>query len=96
MGPAPLAAVVLSGSTGSLPVGFGDPRDLGLAVDAWLISSLHHAFGVLGASLTGGAGATPAIPGTLPRGLGIHAAAISFDLAGGVTIGEITDVHILP
>ncbi|MEM7310882.1 MAG: sialidase family protein [Planctomycetota bacterium] len=94
-GEVPFGAVLLSGSTGSLPVGFGDPRDLGLAPDPVFFVSLGEAFGALGASLVGGAGVTPTIPPLTP-GLGLHAAALSFDLAGGVTVVEISDVQILP
>jgi len=96
LGSSSFGAVVLSGSPGSLPVGFGDPRDLGLAPDAILLFSLGEAFGALGASLTGGAGATPSVPLALPPGLGLYAAGISFDVASGVAIGEITDVQLLP
>lgn len=96
MGSSPFGAVLLSSSPGSLPVGFGDPRDLGLAPDALFVWSLGQAGGTLGAPLVAGAGATPFVAAPIPPGLGIHAAAVSFDLSGGVTIGEITDVQLLP
>ncbi len=95
-GGAAFGAVLLSNAPGSLPVGFGDPRDLGLFPDALFLFSTGQIFGSLGTSLSGGSGATPLIPGTLPPGVSVRAAALSFDLTGGVSIGEISDVQVVP
>ena len=88
--------VLLSSAPGTLPLPFGDGRDVGLLFDGLFLTSINLAFSSLGAAIgSGGTGSTPQIPLTLPVGFAFYAVGYQFDFSGGVKFGALTDVTAL-
>ncbi len=91
-------AVLISGSPGSLPLPFGDGRDVGLTLDALFLTSINLAVSTLGTPIAiDGSGSTAPVPLNLPPGFSFFAVGYQFGTPSGVvTFGELTDVTPLP
>ena len=90
--------VLVSGGPGSLLLPFGDGRQTGLRNDAILTLALNNIPGLLSGVLDGlGEGSTPSfpIPGSA-AGQDLHCVAVAFRTSGGVSLGAITDVVVVP
>lgn len=83
--------VLGSNSAGTLPLPFGDGRNLGLAFDGTFLATLTDAATFLSTLDGAGAGATGSFPLAVPTGTVFYAAAVSFEV-GPVTFVELSDV----
>ena len=88
---APQAWVLFSSSPGTLPLPFGDGRDLGLTSDAFLAASIADPATFVAPVAADGSGSTSSFPLPLAPGTTVYAAAVSFALGSEVTFGELTD-----
>lgn len=88
-----VALVVLALTPGDLLLTpFGDPRNVGVAVDPLLTASLG-ASSAFRTPLSGGAGSTPSLPITLPAGVSLVYATFGVTVTGG--FGDLTDVRTI-